>query len=128
MRLLLDTHAVLWWATDSPRLSTTARQAIADPGNDVLVSAAVPWEIAIKHRLGRLAEGASVLNGFDTFVAQQRFDELAISRRHCVLAGSFDVAHRDPFDRVLAAQASIEAAVLVTTDPVFAAFPVSVLW
>jgi PIN domain nuclease of toxin-antitoxin system len=128
VKLLLDTHAILWWATASPSLSERAGAAIDDPANQVLVSAASVWEIATKVRIGRLVGGERVLLGFDEFVRAARVAELPITARHAGQAGGFEVDHRDPFDRMLAAQASIEGAALVTRDPVFAAFPVTTYW
>ena len=128
LRLLLDTHALLWWFTDDPALSARAREAISEAENEVLVSAASAWEIATKHRLGKLPEAAGAVSRFDALVTADRFTPLAISSRHGLRAGSYDTGHRDPFDRMLAAQAELEALLLVTADPAFAAFPVRTLW
>ncbi len=128
MRLLLDTHTLIWAISDSPYLSEGARRALADPGNEVLVSAASAWEAATKHRLGRLDMGAVVVERFGEAVRGLRAVEVPVSSAHGLLAGGFDADHRDPFDRMLAAQAVIERAVLVTTDRAFRQFPVEVLW
>lgn len=128
MRLLLDTHALLWWWTNDPKLSDTARCAIADEANQILVSAASAWEIATKHRLGKLPHAAQAQDRFNELVAADGFEHLPISYLHSLKAGAYSNEHRDPFDRMLAAQAELEQAVLVTLDPVFAGFRCRVLW
>ena len=128
MKLLLDTHALLWWWTDDPKLSHIARQAIADEGNQVLVSAASAWEIATKFRLGKLPHAAQALDRFNELVTADGFEHLPISYLHSLKAGAYSNEHRDPFDRMLAAQADLEKALLVTLDPVFAGFQCKVLW
>lgn len=128
MRLLLDTHAFIWRASEPCRLSDAANELIDDPGNEVLVSAASAWEIATKSRLGKLPGGEAIAAGFAQTLDDVRAVELAITSAHALLAGAFDVDHRDPFDRMLAAQASIEGAILVTRDAAFDEFPISVRW
>ncbi|ATE58858.1 type II toxin-antitoxin system VapC family toxin [Thauera sinica] len=128
MRLLLDTHALLWWFTDDPRLPGSARDAIADERNLILVSAASAWEIATKHRLGKLAEAAGAVSRFGELVAADGFTHLPMTHFHCIRAGSYEVAHRDPFDRMLAAQSELESATLVTRDPAFACFGTRTFW
>ena len=105
MRVLLDTHAFLWWLVDSARLSRVAYRAIADEGNDILVSAASAWEITTKHRLGRLPEGATAALDVAASIANQGFEGLAISVADAERAGRLPGPHRDPFDRMLIAQA-----------------------
>jgi PIN domain nuclease of toxin-antitoxin system len=128
LKLLLDTHALLWWWTDDPKLSLAARQAITDDGNQVLVSAASAWEIATKYRLGKLPHAAQALDRFNELVTADGFAHLPISYLHSLKAGTYSSEHRDPFDRMLAAQADLEKAVLVTLDTVFAEFQCRVLW
>ena len=128
MRLLLDTHAFLWWLAGSRRLSRSARRAIEDEQNDVLVSAASAWEITTKHRLGKLPEAEEVSLDIAATIAGQGFDELAISVDDAGRAGRLPGPHRDPFDRVLAAQALARDLVLVSTDAVFDRFAVRRLW
>ena len=128
MKLLLDTHALIWRVTGSARLSSVASAAIDDPGNEVLVSAASAWEIATKYRLGKIPEGAAIVAGFVQVTRTLRADLLSMSAEHSLLAGSFAMSHRDPFDRMLAAQAAMESALLVTFDTAFADFPVATLW
>ncbi|MEW5968060.1 MAG: type II toxin-antitoxin system VapC family toxin [Pseudomonadota bacterium] len=128
MKLLLDTHALLWWWTNDPKLSDAARRAIADEDNQVLVSAASAWEIATKHRLGKLPHAAQAIERFNELVAADGFEHLPISYLHSLKAGAHSSEHRDPFDRMLAAQADLEKAVLVTLDPVFTGVECRVLW
>jgi PIN domain nuclease of toxin-antitoxin system len=128
VRLLLDTHAFLWWVTDDPQLSDMARAAITDTDNEVLVSAVSAWEMATKHRLGKLGSAAGAVSGFAELVAADGFTHLPVTYRHALLAGSYAHAHRDPFDRMLAAQSALEAVPLVTRDQAFAAFDVETLW
>lgn len=128
MKLLLDTHALLWWLVDSDELSPAARSAIADARNEVLVSAASAWEMATKHRLGKLGEAAEALTRFNELVAADGFKHLPVDFLHAIKAGSYLLDHRDPFDRVLAAQAELELATLVTRDPAFAGFGIRTMW
>ena len=128
MRILLDTHALLWAFLDSPRLSTKAREAIASLGNEKLISAASAMEVTLKHRRGRLDEaapfvrhGRMVLEGLD-------FTPLPISFDHASLAGSLDIAHKDPFDRLLIAQSLIERAPIVSNEKLFDDFGVERIW
>ncbi|MCK0507094.1 type II toxin-antitoxin system VapC family toxin [Aromatoleum anaerobium] len=128
MRYLLDTHALLWWFTDDPRLSPAAREAIADDANAILVSAASAWEIATKHRLGKLNEAADAVRRFDELVAADGFQHLPVCHFHALKAGSYPAEHRDPFDRMLAAQSELESVQLITCDPAFALFGTATLW
>ena len=128
MKLLLDTHALLWWWTNDARLSAAARAAIADEANDIWVSAASAWEIATKHRLGKLQHAADAVSRFNELVAADGFNHLAMNYLHALRAGGYAQAHRDPFDRMLAAQAELEGATLVSCDPVIAQMGVRLLW
>jgi PIN domain nuclease of toxin-antitoxin system len=128
VRLLLDTHVLLWWLTDDERLSDGARQAIADEGNEVFVSAASAWEIATKQRLGKLGDVPDAAARFTELVDADGFLHLPVSHLHGLRAGGYDNAHRDPFDRMLAAQSEIESLVLVTRDPAFDDFRCRTLW
>ncbi|MBK1699815.1 type II toxin-antitoxin system VapC family toxin [Thiococcus pfennigii] len=127
-RVLLDTHAFLWWVTDDPRLSADARALIGDEANGVLVSAASAWEIATKHRLGKLGSATEVVKRFGELVTADGFEHLAVSYLHASTAGSYPAAHRDPFDRILAAQSELEAIPLITRDPAFEEFRTQTLW
>jgi PIN domain nuclease of toxin-antitoxin system len=128
MRALLDTHALLWWITDDPRLSETARRAIAGGDNEILVSAASGWEIAIKGKLGRLPLPA--LPG--AFISEQlrlnRFTALPVEMSHALHVHTLPDHHRDPFDRMLVAQCQVENVPLVTADADIARYDVRVIW
>ncbi|HKS89111.1 MAG TPA: type II toxin-antitoxin system VapC family toxin [Stellaceae bacterium] len=128
MRLLLDTHAVLWWFLGDVSLSAPARGAIADPGNDTFVSAASAWEIATKYRIGKLPRAVFLMADFAAMVAEQRFGELPISIRHGHLAGSLPGIHKDPFDRLLIAQAITDDMTIVSNEALFGAYGVARLW
>ena len=128
MSLLLDTHALLWWLFDDRRLPAAVRAVIADPGHRILVSAASAWEITTKHRLGKLASAAVLVQDIAGWLERARLDELPILTAHAARAGSWSVPHRDPFDRVLAAQSEIEGLPLITRDRAFAAFGIRTVW
>ena len=128
MRTLLDTHALLWWFTNDARLSVQAREMIGDEQGTVLVSAASAWEIATKHRLGKLEVGGEIIRRFDELVTADGFTHLSVNHRQAIHAGAYALDHRDPFDRILAAQAELEDIPLVTIDPAFGAFPIRCVW
>ncbi|MBU6268124.1 MAG: type II toxin-antitoxin system VapC family toxin [Sphingomonadales bacterium] len=128
MKLLLDTHALIWWLAGDEALSLRAREAIADAANSVAVSAASAMEVATKFRIGKLPGAALLARDFESIVAGQGFTELTISVRHARLAGELNIAHKDPFDRFLIAQAQAEAMVLVSNEALFDAFAVQRLW
>ncbi len=127
MRLLLDTHALLWWATSNPGLSRKARKAIADDATDVFVSAASAWEIATKVRIGKL-EWPGTAGTVNAYVLGQGFRALPISLVHAELAGQLPIAHRDPFDRMLIAQAQTEDMWLVSNEAAFDTTGVRLYW
>jgi len=125
VNLLLDTHAYLWWLSDSSRLGRLARHSIADPEALVFVSAASIWEAAVKSHLGRLdVEAADLV----AEIGANDFEELPISASHAQRAGSLPPHHRDPFDRMLVAQAQSESLRLVSRDPVFGLYEVETVW
>jgi PIN domain nuclease of toxin-antitoxin system len=128
VRLLLDTHALLWWLEGDRRLSLKARRAIANESNAILVSAASAWEITTKARLGRLPGAGDVAADVAACVAAQGFLSLDITLLHAQRAGSLSGTHRDPFDRMLIAQSQIEDVALVTDDEAFDAFDVRRFW
>jgi len=128
VKLLLDTHALLWWLFDDPKLSNTATTTIADPENDILVSAASAWEISTKHRVGKLPEAGDVVTRLPKYIREARFLPLEITIDHALAAGRLPGPHRDPFDRMLIAQAHIENLPIVTNDKVFEDYSSSVIW
>jgi PIN domain nuclease of toxin-antitoxin system len=128
VRLLLDTHALLWWIFDDPRLPAAARSAMSAPRTRVLVSSASAWEIATKHRLGKLPEAGDVAEFLPDYVRRARFTELQVSIAHALKAGRLPGPHKDPFDRLLIAQATLENTPVVTLDPVFATYGVETVW
>jgi PIN domain nuclease of toxin-antitoxin system len=128
MRLLVDTHAFFWWLKIDRKLSRRALMALEDEGNEVLVSPVVAWELATKSRLGKWPEGQAAVHDLRDFVSANHLIELPISIDHGRLAGVLSGAHRDPVDRMLAAQAKSEGVALVTADPAFHEFEVEVLW
>lgn len=128
MRLLLDTHALIWWTTLDPKLSRRALAAIADPANTIVVSAVSAVEIAIKHRIGKLPEAAMLATQFTAEMAEEGFIELPLTARHGQLAGNLNIAHKDPFDRMLIAQSILDELPLVSNEAGFDGFGVSRLW
>ena len=122
LRLLLDTHALIWWLVGDDALSRRAREAIADEDNAVAISAASAMEVATKFRIGKLPDAALLAQEFEAVIAEQGFDELAISVHHARLAGEMNIPHKDPFDRLLIAQATVEGITLLTNDEAVAAY------
>jgi PIN domain nuclease of toxin-antitoxin system len=128
MRLLVDTHAFFWWLKTETKISRHALAALEDDDNEILVSAVVAWELATKSRLGKWPGGRPVVDDLRDFILANHLTELPITIAHGREAGLLSGTHRDPFDRMLAAQARLENAVLITADPVFPGFGVNVLW
>ena len=128
MRLLRDTYAFLWWVINDVRLSQAAAQAIADDDNDVLISAAVAWESAIKHRKGRLPEADPLVRDMSGAIADQDFEELAVTVDDAARAGALPGPLRDPFDRMLIAQALSRDLVLISNESLFDRYDVRRLW
>ena len=124
MRLLLDTHALLWWALDDPRLSRTAYAAMADPTATVPFSTVSAFELATKHRLGKLAIVDRLLDDVDGYLTGQGFLTLPLDLASARRAGRLPGPHRDPFDRLLIAQAITLDMVLVSNEAGFAAYGV----
>lgn len=122
-RYLLDTHVLAWWLGDVRQLRPAVRDVIADAENTILVSAVSVWEMAQKHGRGRWPEIEAFLADAEAILREERMQVVPLTLAHAVDAGALDWAHRDPFDRMLAAQAVAEAAVLVTADRVFATAP-----
>jgi PIN domain nuclease of toxin-antitoxin system len=128
MKVLLDTHTLIWWFADSPRLSKKALHLISDANTEVFVSAVSAWEISIKEGAGKLSVSRDLLEDFDSTMSSQNFHRLAISTKHAFQGGRFKSRHKDPFDRLLAAQALMENLTLVSSDEKMAEFGVSIVW
>ncbi len=128
MRVLLDTHVLLWWLVDDARLPARPRSVIEEPDHTILVSSAAAWEIATKHRLGKLPEAEGIVRDFSALLAAAQMDILPISIEHALKAGALEAHHRDPFDRMLIAQGIIEDVPIMTKDAAFAAYDVRLLW
>jgi PIN domain nuclease of toxin-antitoxin system len=128
LRALLDTHALLWWLSDDPALTRTARKFIADTRNSLAVSAASAWEIATKVRLGRLPTAADLVSDFTGYVEREGFVLLAISAEHGIRAGLLPGPHKDPFDRMLMAQAQAENIPIISNEAAFATYGIRCIW
>jgi PIN domain nuclease of toxin-antitoxin system len=128
MRLLLDTHALIWFLEGSKSLGREASRAIENQSNDVLVSAVSAIEVTNKFRTGKLRQAELLARDFEATILHYGFAPLSITVAHASLAGSLDIPHRDPFDRLLVAQARIEQLALVSNEKAFDAFGVTRLW
>lgn len=128
MSLLLDTHVLLWALLEPKKLSPTVKKLLEDPATKIYISAASAWEIGTKYRLGKLSTAANVVHDYQAHLNTLRSEELAVDSNHALTAALWKLQHRDPFDRILAAQAKLEKLRLVSTDKAFATFGVSLLW
>ncbi len=128
MRLLLDTHALLWWFSDDPALPASCRKLIAQSDSSVFVSAVSAWEISTKFRLGRLPSASDLVQDFGGYLARDRFLSLPMSSDHGVRAGMLPGPLRDTFDRMLIAQAEIEKLFIVSNERIFDQYGVRRIW
>lgn len=128
MKYLLDTHTLLWWLNDHERLSPNAREIIGDPANEIYVSAASAWEIATKFARGRLPTASVILPDFEGVIEQDQFLELAINSAHMVRSAMLPGDHRDPFDRIPAAQSILENMALISIDEKIPSLGVMTRW
>lgn len=128
MRALLDTHAFIWWADDDPLLSQIAKGVIEDRSNTIFLSAITSWEMAILSAIGKLAFAQPVSSFVNAQVAQYNFQPLAITHEHTYLVETMTMHHKDPFDRLLIAQALTEDLVILTRDSEFSPYGVKTLW
>ena len=127
MNVLLDTHVLLWWFTRDARVSAPADAVLTSTDNRIYVSAAVAWEVAIKTASGKLA-GEAILSDFQGLLLQRGFRRLAISTDHAIRAGLLPQVHRDPFDRMLAAQSQALNFPILSADPIFDRYGVQRIW
>jgi len=128
LRVLLDTHALLWWLSDDPALTRRARKIIAETKNTLIVSAASAWEIAIKVRLGKLSPAADLAADFSGLIEREGFQSLAISAEHGIRAGLLLGPHKDLSDRMLIAQAQAENIPIISNEASFGSYGVRRLW
>jgi PIN domain nuclease of toxin-antitoxin system len=128
VRVLLDTHALLWWATDDSSLPERSRRRISESYNGVVVSAVSAWEIATKMLLGRLPSATDIVSDFEGFLQRQNFEGLPISLAHGIRAGLLPGHHKDPFDRMLIAQAQAENLPIISNDPILDQYGVRRIW
>ena len=119
MNYLIDTHIFLWWLFDDSQLDTTCREIIRNPAHRIFVSSVSAWEIATKYRIGKLPEAKQLIEQYSQILHQAKFIELAITSAHALRAGSLPIAHRDPFDRMIMAQAELESLPIITYDKAF---------
>lgn len=128
MKVLLDTHAFVWWEGDIAQLSKTALDCLTDPSNEIILSTASLWEIQIKHKIGKLSLRLPLADIVATQQVINGIIVLPVMPTHIFALDNLPTPHKDPFDRLLVAQAIIEGAFLLSADPIFAAYPVIVIW
>ena len=128
MKFLLDTHSFLWWITDSQLISQTAQEIIGDSNNDLFWSAASSWEVAIKYNLGRLMLPEAPELFIPTELVKNRIESLPIVDKHSFRAGQLPIHHRDPFDRMLIAQAQIEGMKIISNDHQISLYDIEMTW
>jgi PIN domain nuclease of toxin-antitoxin system len=116
---LLDTHVLLWWLFNDKKLCSVSRDIIKNPDTQIIVSSASAWEIATKYRIGKMPEAALLLNDYDGVLAKMGFTQLPMATAHALKAGRLAIEHRDPFDRMLMAQAELENLPIITYAPAF---------
>ena len=119
MKYLIDTHILLWWVFDDPKLQDDSRALISNPDHLIVVSSASAWEIATKYRIGKLPDAENLVKNYPQVLKKAKFVELAVTTAHALRAGSLPINHRDPFDRMLMAQAELENLPIITDDKAF---------
>ena len=128
MKLLLDTHAFLWWITDDPQLSPKARELISDSHNTMYWSAASSWEVSIKYALGRLPLPETPEQFLPVELGKNRIESLSVIDAHAFQAGRLPRHHADPFDRMLVAQAQLESLAILSNDRKLSHYDVEIHW
>jgi len=128
LHLLLDTHALIWWMTENPSLPESIRRLMVDKRNTVVVSAASAWEMATKVRLGRLSAASDITRNFEEYLTQSGFESLPVSAAHGIRAGLLPGPQRDPFDRMLIAQAQAENLTIVSNEMSFDSYGIRRAW
>ncbi|MBS0240925.1 MAG: type II toxin-antitoxin system VapC family toxin [Proteobacteria bacterium] len=128
MKLLLDTHVLIWWLADPWRVPERVQDEIIQQASETFVSAASAWEIAVKTRTGKLAFDAAILDDFDNRSRALAFEPLPVTATHAVMGARLPGAHKDPFDRLIAGQAIFEGLTVVTADPAIASLGAKVMW
>jgi len=128
VKALLDTHTFIWWATNDASLSAAVKTVVGDRANDIFLSAASTWEMAIKISIGKLSLAQPVGSFVSALISQYQFQNLTITHEHTYRVETLPLHHKDPFDRLLIAQALIENLVILTRDPEFLPYGVSILW
>ena len=116
---LIDTHILLWWLFNDPKLTPECQDIIRNPDNRILVSSVSAWEIATKYRIGKLPEAKQIVEEYSQILHRAKFVELVVTSAHALRAGSLPIAHRDPFDRMIMAQAELENLPIITYDAAF---------
>ena len=125
---LINTHVLLWWLFNDPKLSEPAFEIIKNPENSIFVSSASGWEIATKYRLGKLRHAHEAVERLPELIQQSRMNVLPIMLEHALLAGKLPGTHKDPFDRMLIAQGQLEKLSIITSDTIFNEYDVSIIW
>lgn len=118
-KYLIDTHIFLWWIFNDVKLDNLSREIISNPIHQIIVSSATAWEITTKYRIGKLPEAKELIDNYSQILEQARFNQLNVTTAHALRAGLLPIAHRDPFDRMLMAQAELEKIPIVTHDNAF---------
>jgi PIN domain nuclease of toxin-antitoxin system len=116
---LIDTHVLLWWVFDDPKLCEISRQILKDPAHKIYVSSASAWEISTKYRIGKMPEAKQLLSNYEILLDKLGFNQLSVTTTHALRAGQLQIEHRDPFDRMLMAQAELESIPIITYDKAF---------
>ena len=124
---LIDTHVLLWWLFNDSKLTAECQDIIRNPDHRIFVSSVSAWEIATKYRIGKLPEAKQIVEEYSQILQQSKFIELSVTSAHALRAGSLPISHRDPFDRMIMAQAELENFPVITYDQAFQTGPIQVI-